>query len=200
MKIADAFVIYRGNASVLNDKKKTLFERKKEADNKYKLTNDKAYADEAASLQLSLEAVDKAYKENMDIISKLSEQHAAVWNGEVSKQQVEAEEKAAKEQMKVMIVFRRMCHGDIVPGKDERKLMEYDPKMYKVAKQMQAMMQQLEKEKERKKHKSLWEEEEEMNEYDPQGKADNAEVGFDLPDIDIPETAVESSEVDTEVE
>lgn len=72
----------------------------------------------------------------------------------------EAEKMAAKEQLKVMTVFRRMCHGDIVPGKDERKLMEYDP----------------------------------------QGKADNAEVGFDLPDIDIPETAVESSEMDTEVE
>ena len=198
MKIADAFVIYRGNASVLNDQKKALFERKKEAENKYKLTNDKAYADEAASLQLSLGAVDKAYKENMDVISKLSEQHAAVWNGEVSKQQVEAEKKAAKEQLKVLTVFRRMCHGDIVPGKDERKLMEYDPKMYKVAKQMQAMMQQLEKEKERKKHKSLWEEEEEMNEYDPQGKADNAEVGFDLPDIAIPEAPTESIEVETE--
>ena len=200
MKIADAFVIYRGNASVLNDQKKALFERKKEAENKYKLTGEAAYANEAATLQLSMEETEKAYKENMQVLTNLSEQHAAVWNGEVAKQQAEAEKKAAKEQLKVLTVFRRMCHGDIVPGKDERKLMEYDPKMYKVAKQMQAMMQQLEKEKERKKHKSLWEEEEEMNEYDPQGKADNAEVGFDLPDIDIPETAVESSEVDTEVE
>jgi len=45
--------------------------------------------------------------------------------------------------------------------------------------------QQME-EKERKKHKSLWQDEEEPTEYDPQGTADNAEYTGVLPDIEIP--------------
>jgi len=34
---------------------------------------------------------------------------------------------------KIMTVFRRLSRGDIVPQSDERRLMEYDSKMYTTA-------------------------------------------------------------------
>ena len=55
--------------------------------------------------------------------------------------------------------------------------------MYKVAKNMQMMAQQLEKE--RKKHKSLWDDEENKTRENPEGVADNTEVAGTLPEIEI---------------
>ena len=46
-------------------------------------------------------------------------------------------------------------HGDKVPAKDEKKLMEYDPKLYMMAKNAAAMLEM----RKRKEHKSLWEDE-----------------------------------------
>lgn len=60
----------------------------------------------------------------------------------------------------------------------------YDEKMYKVAKNMQMMAQQLEKE--RKKHKSLWDDEENKTRENPEEVADNTEVAGTLPEIEIP--------------
>ena len=71
--------------------------------------------------------------------------------------------------------------------------MEYDDKMYQMAKNMQAMAQQMEKELE--KHKSLWEDEEKKEYPDPQEVADNSEFGGELPDIEIPEVTTENIEL-----
>ena len=65
-------------------------------------------------------------------------------------------EEEVKNQAKVMAIFRRISKGDIVPQLDEKKLMEYDQKLYMAAKQSQAMSQR----EERKKHDSLWKDEE----------------------------------------
>ena len=64
--------------------------------------------------------------------------------------------------------------------------MEYDGKMYQVAKNMQMVAQQAEKE--RKKYKSLWEDEDNKSpeKADPIEIADNAEYSGELPDIEIP--------------
>ena len=103
------------------------------------------------------------------------------------KQQGDAMKEEMENMGKVMTVFRRMAKGDIVPLTDEKKLMEYNEKMYTMAKNMQSMAQQLEKEHE--KHKSLWEDEEEKEYPDPQEVADNTEYAGALPDIAIPEAA-----------
>ena len=68
-----------------------------------------------------------------------------------------ASEKMAKDQAKVMSVYRAMAKGDIVPASDEKKLMEYNPDLYQSAKMAQAMALQVE----RRKHKSQWDEREE---------------------------------------
>lgn len=84
-------------------------------------------------------------------------------NEENAEKAKEGAEKMATEQMKIMTVFRNMCKGDYVPASDEKKLMEYDDKMYTMAKQAQAMAQMMER-CEKKKHKSLWEDEEKAEE------------------------------------
>ena len=71
--------------------------------------------------------------------------------------QEEASEKYAKDQAKVMSVFRAMAKGDIVPPSDEKKLMEYSSELYQSAKMAQSMALQAE----RRKHKSQWDDKEE---------------------------------------
>ena len=68
-----------------------------------------------------------------------------------------ASEKYAKDQAKIMSVYRAMAKGDIVPASDEKKLMEYSSELYQSAKMAQSMALQAE----RRKHKSQWDEKEE---------------------------------------
>ena len=185
MKIGEAKPIYYANRRELVDQTRDLFARKEKAENAYKLTGDKTFSEQAASLELSLEATQKAFDENQKVLDSLCEQEVAAFNMENSRQQGDAVEEEMKNLGKIMIVFRRLAKGDIVPLTDEKKLMEYDDKMYQMAKNMQAMAQQMEKEHE--KHKSLWEDEEKKEYPDPQEVADNTEYGGTLPDIEIPD-------------
>lgn len=74
------------------------------------------------------------------------------------KTQEEAMKKMMQDQAKALAVFRSMSNGDIVPDSDEKKLMEYDDKLYQAAKMAQAMAQRM---KEAKQKKSEWDEKEE---------------------------------------
>jgi hypothetical protein len=187
MKIKEVRSYYRSNTKQLSDQIQSLKQQKEKAEKQYKITGDGTFSDEAATLQLSIDAVKKAYDENMKTSQAVEEQFCNIANMESSRQQGEAMEEYAEDLGKIMTVFRRMAHGDIVPATDEKKLSEYSDKMYTAAKNMQAMAQQLE-EKERKKHKSLWEGEEEKTEYeDPTEIADNTEYVGELQDIEIPE-------------
>ena len=185
MKISEAQPTYYANRRELVDQIRTLADRKDKAEQRFKLTGDSAFSDEAASLTLSLEATQKAFEDNQKVLDSMMEQWVAVSNLESSKQQGEAVKKEFEDLGKIMTVFRRMVRGDIVPQTDEKKLMEYDNKLYTAAKNMQAMAMQMEKE--RKKHKSLWEDEEEETPPDPAEIADNSEYAGELPDIEIPE-------------
>ena len=185
MKIGEAKPTYYYNRQVLVDQIRDLHDKKTKAENSFKLTGNQAFSDQAATLELSLNETQKAFEENQKVLDSLVEQEVAVFNMENSKQEGDAMAEEMENLGKVMIVFRRLAKGDIVPLTDERKLMEYDDKMYQMAKNMQAMAQQLEKEHE--KHKSLWEDEEEKEYPDPQEVADNTEFGGELPDIEIPE-------------
>ena len=185
MKIAEAQPIYYANRKKLVEQTRTLYAQKKDAEQKYRLTGDTKFSEEAATLELSLQETNKAFEENQKVVDSLMEQWCAVSNMESAKQAGEAMEKSAADMGKVIMVFRRLANGDIVPQTDEKKLMEYDFKMYQVAKNMQMMAQQAEKE--RKKHKSLWEDEEETTPEDPTEIADNTEYSGTLPDIEIPD-------------
>ena len=184
MKIADAKPIYYLNRKELVEQKRTLTAQKEDAEKKYKLTGDSRFSEQAATLELSLNATNEAFEKNQKVIDSIMEQWANISNLEVSRQQGEAAKEYVEDMGKIMMVFRRLAHGDIVPSSDEKKLLEYDDKMYQMAKNMQAMAQQLEKE--RKKHKSLWDDEEKPENPDPSEVADNSEYMGELPDIEIP--------------
>ena len=193
MKIGEAKPAYYSNRRMLVDQIRDLASKKEKAENAFKATGDKTFSDQAASLELSLDATQKAFEDNQKVLDSLIEQEVAIANMEVSKQQGDAMEEEMKNLGKIMIVFRRLAKGDIVPLTDEKKLMEYDDKMYQMAKNMQAMAQQMEKEHE--KHKSLWEDEEKKEYPDPQEVAENSEYGGELPDIEIPEVPTENIEL-----
>ena len=74
----------------------------------------------------------------------------------------ESNEKAAEhadDTSKIMTIFRRIANGDIVPPKDENKLMEYSMEMYQAAKNLGSMKQN----EDRKKYKSVDEEDDDEN-------------------------------------
>ena len=179
MKISEAQSIYRAYRQELVNQTRTLIKQRDEAQKKFETTGLAQFSEQAATLQLSLEATREKFDENQKVLDDLAEQHAAIWNAEVSKQQADAMQDMGIELSKIMTVARRMSNGDEVPYTDEKKLLEYSNELYQAAKSAQ-MMHQME---EHEKYDSLWGEEEEPEEYDPQGKADNAEVQIALPDI-----------------
>ncbi|MBR3834896.1 MAG: hypothetical protein IKJ73_11285, partial [Lachnospiraceae bacterium] len=77
-----------------------------------------------------------------------------------AKAQTEGAKKYGEDMGKIITVFRLMCQGHNVPHSDEKKLMEFDDKMYQAAKNAQMMAQLREKQKQ-KNEKSQWDEEEE---------------------------------------
>ena len=109
---------------------------------------------EGVALELSEEGKQK-YEES----KKLSEvQQLKEW----AKQMKEDNENAAKyadDTAKIMTIFRRIANGDIVPPRDERKLMEHSSEMYQAAKNLGSMK----KNEEPKEYKSVDENEKEDN-------------------------------------
>ena len=187
MKICEVRPTYYQNREKLVDQIRTLSKQKEKAEASYRITGDSKFSEEAATLELSIKDTEKAFEENQAVLDSIAEQHTAIMNMETSKQQGDAMKEEMENMGKIMMVFRRLCNGDIVPLTDEKKLMEYDDKMYSMAKNMQAMAQQLEKERE--KHKSLWEDEEKKEYPDAMEVADNSEYAGPLPDIQIPDVA-----------
>ena len=61
---------------------------------------------------------------------------------------------------KIMEIARRIANGDKVPGKDEKKLLEHNPKLYMAAKAAASLHHN----KKPKKYKSLYEDEEKSQE------------------------------------
>ncbi len=188
MKIGEAKQICYANHTKLFDQMRSLSKRKEEADAQYRITGKDSFSKEAATLELSLNDTKKAYEENQKVIEEVMDQWTATFNAEVSRQQGEAMAEYAEDLGKIMTVFRRLAHGDIVPQGDERRLMEYDEKMYQAAKNLQMMAQMAEKE--RKRHRSLWDDDEtKETPADPVETADNTEYAGDVPDIEIAEEA-----------
>lgn len=187
MKIGEAQKIYQGQRAELLAQKRKLLKQKDELEKKTNATvnGKELFANEAATLELSIDRVTEQFDKNQEVLDNLSEQHALVWNTEVARQQKDAAQDAALELAKIMEVARRIARGAKVPGKDEQKLMEYSMELYMASKNA-AMLKELEEER-REKYDSLWEDDDnaKQEEYDPQGKADNAEVSVDLPEIDM---------------
>lgn len=190
MKVGEALTAYRTERKMIVQERRELFKQKESLERKMNATEGgrERYAEEAATLELSINNVVQRFEENLKVLDELTEQEAVVWNAEVSRQQADVMEDAAIEMGKIMEVAHRIAKGAIVPATDEKKLLDYSFEMYQAAKSMGAMVQM---QKKREKYDSLWDdEEEEEQEYDPAGKAYNAET-----DIGLPASVAESGEV-----
>lgn len=152
----------------------TLYWKKKDLSEKLKETQSSGVNFDRVELSKELSAIESEYEQTKGVMEKLSLMDANIQNAEAARQQSEAIAEYAETMMKILELFRRIAKGDQVPPADEKKLMEYDPKMYMLAKNMALMNQNGEKEK----HDSLWEDEgTEEERMEPAEVAANTEVG-----------------------
>ncbi|MDE6663696.1 MAG: hypothetical protein K2K46_10195 [Lachnospiraceae bacterium] len=140
------------------------------------------------ALQALREAREKFYADR----DAETERYVAEFNSYVAKQQSEAGQDMAEDMAKALTTARRIANGDIVPMTDERKLLEYDEELYRMAK-MSAMLHQME---EHRKHKSLYEDEEEREYTDPEAETTpmqkyGVEVEVSLGDVPVVESISE---------
>ncbi len=153
------------------------------------------------TLELS-EEVRNAIKEARDRQQKANENQSMLdmleREMENAKKSNEAAEEATDKQIKALEIARRIARGGRVPMKDEKLLLEYNPDLYKMAKNMAIMA------KEHKKYKSLVKDEEDKNdmlrELDEEPKTSTRyQVQIDVSLGDTP-TVEGVSEVAVEVE
>ena len=181
MKIGEAQEIYRAQVMAYQKEKASVskqlhnLRRRMEAHPEGK----EQYQSEAATLELTLDALKEKQEEYQDYLSDLAEQYCAYWNATAAEQQADAAEDYAVDMAKIMEVARRIMRGAIVPAADEKKLMEYSEEMYQTAKNIGAMVQRQKKEK----YDSLWEDEEEKTYDDPREAAENGEVMSEGPQV-----------------
>ena len=182
MRLIEAQQAYRIQRQELIDQRRELLNRQKTLERKMNITEGgrELFAEEAATLELSINANKEKFEQNLKVLDSLAEQEALVWNAEVCRQQSDAMSDYAVDMAKIMEVARRISSGGRVPATDEQKLMEYSMELYMAAKNL-VMINKMNKKK-KEEYASLWGDEEEKKEYDPEGKAENAETSVEAPE------------------
>ncbi len=181
MKIGEAQEIYRAQVRAYQKEKASVskqlqnLRRRMEAHPEGK----EQFESEAATLELTLDALKEKQEEYQDYLSDLAEQYCAYWNTTAAEQQADAAEDYAVDMAKIMEVARRIMRGAVVPAADEKKLMEYSEEMYQTAKSVGAMVRRQKKEK----YDSLWGDEEKKVYDDPREAAENGEVMSEGPQV-----------------
>ena len=175
MKIKEARQTYQAQIQAYQTQKNAIYKKQEALKKQMAETADgeELFADQAAILQLTYDALNDKESQYEDYMKQLNERWTAIQEMESTKQQGEAAKKAGEDLGKLMEVARRIMKGAKVPGSDERKLMEFDSKLYQMAKSIGAMA----KVRKRKEYKSLWEDEEKKDQTDPMEVADNSEAG-----------------------
>ena len=194
MKIAEARQLYSTQIKAYHEQHTALYKQKKELEEKMKSEENGTitYANEAATLELSIKAVEEQKNQYQEYMDKLLQQWNGIANMEVAKQQGEAMEESMVDLGKIMEVARRIMNGGIVPPTDEKKLMDYSMELYQAAKNIGALTK-----KEKEEYDSLWEEDEEKEApQDPMEIADGAEVFADGPAIvEVADTMASVSDI-----
>lgn len=123
-------------------------------------------------------ALEEMFEKWQKMQEKLNEQWVGEANAKHAEQTGEAMEKAFENQAKALEIARRISKGGRVPAIDERKLMEYDDKLYQMSKQAGLMARQHKKYKE-----ALFEDEEPDNtEQEEQPGPDRVDLVMEIPD------------------
>lgn len=179
MKLGEAIPNYQAYRNELQDKKTSIYKQYKKTKEKAERTNDEEWIQKAAELELSYKEATDDFDKYENVLNSLREQWCAAANTENDKALADPETGLGATIGKIMTTIARMCAGDKVPYTDEKKVMEYDDKMYARAKQAQMIMASMKKKQ--KEYDSLWDKE--GGEYAPEGVADNTEAQGELPDI-----------------
>ena len=192
MKIGEARAIYREQITAYRDQQQALQKQRQELQEKIDSTPDgkTIYAKEAATLELTYDAVRQKQQEYQDYMAKLLEQKSGYMDMMAAKNEGEAMKEYAEDMAKIMQVARRIMKGGIVPLSDERKLMEFDNDLYQMAKSIGAMVQL----RKRKEYDSLWDEEEKEEPVDAQEYADEQQAISGSPEVVSVEETMESAE------
>lgn len=192
MKIGEAQQIYREQVASYRTQKSTVSKQLQNVRSRMDASpnGQELYGTEAATLELTLDALNEKETQYQDYLDKLADQYCAYWNAAVAEQQSDAMEEYAEDMCKIMEVARRIMKGSIVPASDEKKLMEYSMELYQAAKNIGAIMER----QKREKYDSLWKDEEEKEYDDPQEAAENAEASTDGPEIVDVEETVDSAD------
>lgn len=183
MKIQDAKQMYSTRLDTLRDKRQTLSKLLKDQEKSGLI----AEAFDRVEISKELSEVDAQYEAVSKVMEGINATESMIHDVESSKQQNEALAKAAEDMMKIMEVYRRIASGAKVPSKDEKKLMEYDFKLYMAAKQAALIAKQNDEE-----YDSLWEDEEKDEEREDPGEiAANTEISVPSPSSVAAEASAE---------
>lgn len=191
MKIGEAQRAYRQQLSLLRGQRSDYVRQQEEhrkkmekaqADSELlgvKLELSEEYLTREKELQGQIDTLSGQIKKNEKVLNGLADQEMGIFNSVAAEQQADAMEEYGEEMAKCLEIARRLSRGDKVPAQDEKKLMEFNMDIYKMAKNMAAINMN-------KKHKewdSLWEDDEEKKEYDdPLEAAQNAEANVEMPE------------------
>ena len=183
MKITEAKSAYYKQYQKFSFAAADVAKQKEEAEKNARLHPEKAeeFNKQAATLEISLEALNKQKEEYMKHNEKIAEMECAYANMIASEQNAEAMEESAAEELKILETARRIMKGDIVPPQDEEKLMKYNFKLYMAAKNMAVMA------KEHEEDESLWDDEDEVADerIDPMEYAGEQEAPEGGPSLDL---------------
>lgn len=137
------------------------------------------YLKKYAQLQEQIDTLTAQIEKNEKGLDDVIQMEVGIANMEVAKQQGDAMEEAAEDMAKCLEIARRISRGDKVPAQDEKKLMDFNMEIYQLAKNMAVMNMN----KKHKEWESLWEDEEEKQEYpDPMETAANTEIDIAMPE------------------
>lgn len=194
MKIAEARRAYATQLSVQRGQRAQLLKQKEklEQEKANRLSVSSETSSNGVSLELSdeylqrftelqerIDTLTDQIKKNEKSLDDVIEMEVGIANSEVAKQQGDAMEEAAEDMAKCLEIARRISRGDKVPAQDEKKLMDFNMEIYQIAKNMAVMNMN----KKHKEWESLWEDEEEKQEYaDPMETAADAEMNIAMPE------------------
>ncbi len=190
MKISEAQKAYRQQLSLLRGQKRDYVNQQKENREKMEEARKKseaqgvtfelseAYLEREKELQEKIDELSGQIKKDEKTLDELIEQEVGIFNSIVAKQQGDAWKEYGEEMAKCLEIARRISRGDRVPAQDEKKLMDFNMDIYKMAKEMAAMNM----EGKHKEWDSLWGEEEEKEYEDPFEESQNAETNVEMPE------------------
>lgn len=190
MKIGEAQKAYRQQLSLLRGQRSNYVKQREENRRKMEKAQEKSellgvtfelseeYLAREKELQGQIDALSGQIKKNEKVLADLTDQEMGIANSVVAKQQGEAMKEYGEEMAKCLEIARRISRGDRVPAQDEKKLMDFNMDIYKMAKEMAAMNM----EGEHKEWESLWGEEEEKEYADPFEESQNAETNVEMPE------------------